>query len=148
MRDQLLIPQISIRGFNPPTYGENDIIKKENLRDRILSVLPDASISRSACRGKLLSITIQFYIAQKREQGSPKDLYNMLKIFCDTLPDYMDRKKTKNGLGFVEEDNDHAIFEIHCSKELVEDETKEGMNIEVYEWVNKPLIIATDRIMG
>ena len=147
MRGQLLVPQISIRGFNPPTYGENDIVKKEALRDRILSTLPNAIVSRDACRGKLLSIMVQFYIAQKREQGSPKDLDNMLKIFCDTLPDYMDRKRTKNGLGFVEDDNDHAIYEIRCSKEIVENETQEGMDIEVYEWVNKPFVM-TDRISG
>lgn len=148
MRGSLLVPRISVRGFNPPTYGENDILKKENLRDRILSVLPNAVVSRDVCRGKLLSITVQFYISQKREQGSPKDLDNMLKIFCDTLPDYMDRNKTKHGLGFVEEDNDYAIFEICCSKELVEDETQEGMDIEVYEWINKPSMIVTGRASG
>jgi hypothetical protein len=65
-------------------------------------------------RGKLLSIAVCFYLySGSAEEGrAKKDLDNLLKIVLDTLTDHLDRRHTEEGLGLIEEDGDHLIFEV------------------------------------
>lgn len=134
LKANLLIPKISIRNYTPRTFGDNDIEKKKDLRNRILFEMTDAEDCKSRCRGKLLAIEVTFYLSQEREIGSPRDLDNMLKIFCDTFPDYVDRAKTEQGLGLIMGNSDHTIYEIHCSKKLVDTIDDEGIDMEIFEW--------------
>jgi len=68
----------------------------------------------------------------KVEGRTKKDLDNLLKIVCDVLADYMDSEKTNRGLEIMRTDN--SIYEIHCSKDIVDDENDEGIDIEIFEF--------------
>lgn len=135
MKASLLVPKISLRKYTPRTFGDNDMEKKKDLRNRILHEMSDVDEYRNRCRGKLLALEVSFYLSREREIGSPRDLDNMLKIFCDTFPDHVDRAKTEQGLGLIEGNSDHTIYEIHCGKILVETLDDEGIDMEIFEWV-------------
>ena len=85
----------------------------------------------------MLSVDVCFFLYGKPEnpKDAEKDLDNMLKILLDVLPDYMDTDRTQKGLGLMEDKKDHLIFEVHATKELVEEEAQEGIDIEIYEWI-------------
>ncbi len=134
MRGVLLLPLLSIRGYSPRTYGDDDLEKKRDLTQLLLKQIVDPQLAIERCRGKLLSLEVIFRIFEDNEKGSAKDLDNMLKILCDTLPEYVDQSRTTEGLGLIEGKSDHVIHEIHCVKELVPDEEEEGIDLEIFEW--------------
>ncbi len=126
----------------PRTYGEDDKAKKVEFRDRLQAQIGNLAAMQSACRGKMLSVNICFFLYGKSRvrTRAEKDLDNMLKIVLDVLPDYMDQDRTEKGLGLMEDKKDHMIFEIHAVKRLVEDEAQEGIDIEVSEWLDESSI--------
>jgi hypothetical protein len=130
------ILSVSIKGYEPKTYGNNDVERKKELRDLISSKIGNLSEIRKQCRGKKLSFDVCFNLFSDTdvEGRKTKDLDNMLKIFCDIFPDYVDRAKTVEGLGLIEEDRDDMIFEIHCKKKLVMSTSEEGIIFSVYEY--------------
>jgi hypothetical protein len=133
LRGERIGSRVQVRGLSPPTFGVDDLAKKEKVRDLISSKM-NMTIMRNSCRGRMLSLDVVFYIHDAKEKSSPKDLDNMLKIFCDVFPDYMDRARQKLGLGLVEHDNDHMIYEIRCSKKLVKDTSEEGFDLDIFQW--------------
>ena len=136
MQSSLLLA-ISIRGYTPQTYGSNDVAKKIKLRDSIKSKIDDLSIIQRNCEGKKLSVDVCFnlFSATSELGRKTKDLDNLLKILLDTLPDYMDRAKTNEGLGLVPEDRDDLVFQINCRKKLVSNELEEGIDLKISEYI-------------
>ena len=131
------LAEFSIRGFTPMTAGgKTDVAHKERLRDKLLSELSDIEEIKSRTRGKRLSISVHFYLFNDPNQYTryEKDIDNMLKIFCDVLPDYMDQDKKFEGLGLIEKKSDHLIFEVYADKKLVDNETDEGMDVKIKEF--------------
>jgi len=112
---------VSLKCYEPKTYGSNDVERKKELRDLILQKIEDITEVQKKCRGKQLSIDVCFnlYSDSGVEGRKTKDLDNMLKIFCDVFPEFIDRNKTVKGLGLLEDDRDDLIFEINCEKRLV-----------------------------
>lgn len=133
------ILSISIKSYEPKTYGSNDVERKKELRDLILSKISNLMEIQKNCRGKRLSLDVCFNLfADTDVEGrKTKDLDNMLKIFCDVLPDFVDRGKKIKGLGLIEEDRDDMIFEIHCKKRLVRLESDEGIDFNIYEYLQE-----------
>ena len=131
------ILSVSIKGYEPKTYGSNDVERKKELRDLIFSKIDNLSEIKKQCRGKKLSFDVCFNLFSDTdvEGRKTKDLDNMLKIFCDVFPDYVDRAKTVEGLGLIEEDRDDMIFEIHCKKRLMGSPSEEGIELSIYEHV-------------
>ena len=129
---------VSIKGYAPKTYGSNDKTKKIELRDLILPKINNLDDIRKNCRGKRLSLQITFNLFSDTniEGRKTKDLDNMLKIFCDVLPEYIDQDRTENGLGLIEDKQDDLIFEIKCRKSLVIDETQEGIDFTISEFTS------------
>lgn len=127
---------MSIKGYEPKTYGSNDVERKKELRDLILSKIVNLEEIQKSCRGKRLSVDVCFNLFSDTnvEGRKTKDLDNMLKIFCDIFPDFVDRAKTVKGLGLIEEDRDDMIFEIHCEKKLVRLESEEGIDFSIFEY--------------
>lgn len=79
----------------PRTAGEEKPRKKKALRDKIFAqIKDDVDEYKRRCRGKQLALEIVFYVSKDKEKGSPRDLDNMLKILCDTLPDFIDGTKS------------------------------------------------------
>jgi len=130
------LAEFSIRGFTPMTYGTDDVERKKLLRDKILPEIENIEQVRASTRGKRLSISVSFYLFEdpKQTKRYEKDLDNMLKIFCDVLPEYMDQAKTVEGLGLMEMKRDDLIFEIHAVKNLVSKESDEGMDVQIKEF--------------
>jgi len=131
-----LLASFSIRGFTPKTYGTDDVERKKLLRDKILSEIENIEEIRTATLGKRLSISVIFYLYEDPKQSKryEKDLDNMLKIFCDVLPEYMDQASTVEGLGLMEKKRDDLIFELHANKTLVGKESDEGMDVKIKEF--------------
>jgi len=131
-----LLANFSIRGFTPKTYGTDDVERKKLLRDKILSEIENIEQIRATTRGKLLSISVSFYLFEDPKQSKryEKDLDNMLKIFCDVLPEYMDQASTIEGLGLIEKKRDDLIFELYANKKLVGKESDEGMDVQIKEF--------------
>lgn len=117
---------------------KTDVERKEQLREKLLEEIDDLSNIQKKTRGKRLSVFVRFYLFEDPKQYTryEKDIDNMLKIFCDVLPDYTDKGKTIPGIGLIEEDNDHLIFEVNAVKEMVKHESQEGMDIEISEWID------------
>jgi len=132
-----LLLDISITGFTPQTYGNDDVARKIKLRDAIKSKINDLALVQKNCRDKKLSLDVCFNLfSETTELGrKTKDLDNLLKILLDTLPYYMDRAKKNEGLGLVPEDRDDLIFHINCRKNLVTDELQEGIDLKIYEYI-------------
>jgi len=134
-----LLAEFSIRKFTPMAGGKKtDVERKEQLREKLLNEIDDLSNIQKKTRGKRLSVFVRFYLFEDPKQYTryEKDIDNMLKIFCDVLPDYTDKAKTIPGIGLIEEDNDYLIFEVNAVKEMVKDESEEGMDVEISEWVD------------
>ena len=55
-------------------------------------------------------------------------------MYCHTDGLYSDPKP--KGLGFMRNNDDTMIFEINCNKKLIEDESDEGLDIEIKEVIN------------
>lgn len=123
----------SVRGFEPATASKDESTRKKELKDEILKqVTINPSDRESCCRADRLFIDVKFFLySMSGVRGrTEKDLDNLLKIFCDVLPDYMDNVvPPAEGLGLIKSDN--AIFEIHCSKSYVDSEEKEGMDFKI-----------------
>lgn len=130
------IISLSIKGYTPKTYGNNDKARKIELRDLILSKIENLDEIQKSCKGKRLSLEIIFSLFSDTavEGRKTKDLDNMLKIFCDVLPEYLDQDRTEKGLGLIEDKRDDMIFEIHCIKKLVMDESQEGVEFTISEF--------------
>ena len=131
-----VILSVSLKCYEPKTYGNNDVERKKELRDLILQKINDISEVQKKCIGKRLSIDVCFnlYSDSGVEGRKTKDLDNMLKIFCDVFPDFIDRAKTVKGLGLLEDDRDDLIFQINCEKRLVGFESEEGIDFSIYEY--------------
>lgn len=131
------ILSISIKGYEPKTYGSKyDVERKKELRELILYKINNFTEVQKRCRYKRLSLDVCFnlYSDTDVEGRKTKDLDNMLKIFCDVFPDFVDRDKKVKGLGLIEGDRDDMIFEIHCKKKLVRHESDEGIDFSIYEY--------------
>jgi len=131
-----LVFDVSLRGFTPMARGSDIMRKKRELRDRILQERHDIDAFSKLFRGRRLATKIHFYLygGSSQEGRARKDLDNLLKIVLDTLPDYMDRARTEKGLGLMEGDSDELVYEVNAVKELVTDQTKEGIDMELSEW--------------
>ena len=135
MKDPIV--KVSIKGYVPKTSRINDVQRKEELRDRISYEIKNLDEIRKKCREKHLSLDVCFNLFSDTdvEGRKTKDLDNLLKIFCDVLPEFVDRNKTIKGVGLIEADRDDMIFEIHCKKRLVRLEADEGIDFSIYEYV-------------
>ncbi len=135
-----LLPKVSV-AYVPRTSNRKDPEKKEQLRDNIIEAIRtsgrDLDLLKEKCLKEdylSLDVTYRLYNDPKVEGRSRKDIDNLLKILLDVLPEKLsvqDRKGRK-GLGIISDDKDTKIFEIHCSKILVDTEKEEGMDLEIY----------------
>ena len=128
------ILSVSLKCYEPKTYGSNDLENKKELCDLILSKIDDISEIQKKCRGKRLSFDICFNLYSDVEGKKTKDLDNMLKIFCDVFPDFVDRKEKYKGLGLIAGNSDDLIFEINCKKKPVGYKSKAGIDFTIYEY--------------
>ncbi len=129
---------VEVRDHIPLTSGHGDEVKrKEELLKKILDSINDDSGNPENCLDKKLSLNICYNLFhdEKNPQRYEKDLDNLLKLLLDVLPQHMDNTPPPKpkGLGLMRDNHDKMIFEINCIKKLVEDESSEGIDIEIRE---------------
>jgi len=133
-----MLGKIPLRQFEPKTAKSGEEVDRKNeLKKAIQDKIDNLSEIQQACKNiEKFSINVKFYLwgGSKVDGRTKKDLDNLLKIICDVLADYMDSEETNPGLGIMRTDN--SIYEIHCSKDIVDDENDEGMDIEISKWEN------------
>jgi hypothetical protein len=145
MRGDLLVPKVSLKGFEPSTLGDNPPQKKIELRDRILKEIEqDLDDYRRKCSDKALALEVVFHVSEIKEQGSARDLDNMLKVLFDTLPDFIDGNKKVPGLGLIEDIHDNRIWQIDCTKKLVSEPADESIELTIFEWVHEKQAFALE----
>ena len=137
MKGKTLLPRTSLRGFQPRTFGGEDIPKKEIVRKGLTEKIPDLSDLRAKCMGKKLWVDVTFFLFNRTTNVKryEKDLDNMLKIVLDALPEFMDQKRLFKGLGLMPDKGDDLVFELHSEKHFVGTEAEEGIDLEIAEWV-------------
>jgi len=132
---------IKIRNFEPLTASSDVVNRKMKLKEKIERNTKNLDEIKEFCKDKELSITVNFFLYDSKEDESPqpegrtkKDLDNLLKIVLDVLPEKMDSDGKNDGLGLIKKDFDHLVYEIKSSKEEVSEEMKEGIDIIISEW--------------
>jgi len=133
--------KVKIRNYISLTAGHGDEVKrKKELLQKILDSIDDDSGNPENCLDKKLSLNVCYnlYYDKKNPQRYEKDLDNLLKLLLDVLPQHMDNTPDPkpSGLGLMRDNHDKMIFEINCSKKLVDDELNEGIDIEIKEVTN------------
>ncbi len=142
-----LVFDVTARGFTPLALGSEMVRKKRELRDKVLEKRNDIDAFRNLFRGRRLAAKIHFYLysGSSQEGRAKKDLDNLMKIVLDTLPDHMDRAHTEKGLGLMVGDSDELVYEVNASKELVTDQSKEGIDMELSEWQPRKTAVEGNR---
>src|SRR3972149_971827 len=130
--------KVEVRDYIPLTAGHGDEVnRKEKLLEKILDSMNYDSGNPKNCLDKKLSLNVCYnlYHDKKNPQRYEKDLDNLLKLLLDVLPQHMDNTPDPKprGLGLMRDNHDKMIFEINCSKKLVDDELNEGIDIEIKE---------------
>lgn len=130
--------KILIRGFTPKTAKKGKLItkRKKDLRDEFILQNVNLEDIKEVCKSKNLSLNVTFYLNDNTADTSSykKDLDNLLKILLDVMPEHMDDKRKESGLGIIEGNKDEKIFDIKCHKEFVDSKSKEGIDVEIFEW--------------
>lgn len=125
---------IPVIPFEPPTTGSgHDIGEKQGkLRTAILQRVTQAELGKfkDELKGRLVTITLGFFLwkgsSKTTNTRAVKDLDNLMKIIFDVLG------KGQQGLGLLEEDS--YICEVYANKELVEEQSEEGLRIIIEEY--------------
>lgn len=128
------LADIPVVPFEPPTTGSGKDIgeKQGKLRSAILERVTQAELGkfREALKGRLVTITLGFFLwkgsTKTTNTRAVKDLDNLMKIIFDVIG------KGQQGLGLIEEDS--YICEVYAKKELVEDQSEEGLRIIIEEY--------------
>ena len=131
---------IPVIPFEPPTTGSgHDIGEKQGkLRSAILERVTQNELGKfkEALKGRLVTITLGFFLwkgsSKTTNTRAVKDLDNLMKIIFDVLG------KGQQGLGLLEEDS--YICEVYAKKELVEDQSEEGLRIIIEEYEDDDML--------
>ncbi len=130
---------IPVIPFEPPTTGSgHDIGEKQGkLRNAIMERVSPTEMGKfkEALKGRLVTITLGFFLwkgsTKTTNTRAIKDLDNLMKIIFDVLG------KGQQGLGLLEEDS--YICEVYAKKELVEDQSEEGLRIIIEEYEDEDM---------
>ena len=131
---------IPVIPFEPPTTGSgHDIGEKQGkLRSAILERVTQNELGKfkEALKGRLVTITLGFFLwkgsSKTTNTRAVKDLDNLMKIIFDVLG------KGQQGLGLLEEDS--YICEVYAKKELVEEQSEEGLRIIIEEYEDDDML--------
>ena len=141
MKGHILLKKIKIRNFTPLTTAGDYVERKKSLRNAILGKIHNIEELRKNAMGKKLFLDVCFYLNDKTgiEGDTQKDIDNLLPVVFDVLPEHFsdERNHLIDGIGLMKKKSDHMVFEVHSIKQFVGEHEDEGMDIEIYEWVEK-----------
>lgn len=130
---------IPVIPFEPGTPGSGKDVgeKQSKLRAAILERVSQEELAKfkEALKGRLVTITLGFFLwkgsSKTTNTRAVKDLDNLMKILFDVLG------KGQQGLGLLEEDS--YICEVYAKKELVDDQSEEGLRIIIEEYEDEDM---------
>jgi Holliday junction resolvase RusA-like endonuclease len=130
---------IPVVPFEPGTPGSGKDIgeKQGKLRTAILERVSQEELAKfkEALKGRLVTITLGFFLwrgsSKTTNTRAVKDLDNLMKILFDVLG------KGQQALGLLEEDS--YICEVYAKKELVGDQSEEGLRIIIEEYEDEDM---------
>lgn len=123
---------IKIRKFNPETASKNKIKRKQELKKEIgKNINKKYKKILERLSGKEIFVDVCFRLKKAKNSGNTKkDLDNLLKILLDVLSENMVNGQDKmRGLGFLKDDSE--IFQIHCKKEIIEEDKDMGLDLKI-----------------
>lgn len=146
MKGHILLKKIQIRNFTPTTPAGDYVERKKSLRNEILGKIDNIEELRKDTIEKKLYLDVCFYLNAKTgmDGDTQKDVDNLLNVVFDVLPEYFTDEQNKpiEGIGLMSGKSDYMVFEVHSSKQFVNNHEDEGMDIEIYEWVEKTSLIS------
>ena len=130
---------IPVIPFEPGTPGSGKDVgeKQSKLRSAILERVSQEELAnfKEALKERLVTITLGFFLwkgsSKTTNTRAVKDLDNLMKILFDVLG------KGQQGLGLLEEDS--YICEVYAKKELVDDQSEEGLRIIIEEYEDEDM---------
>jgi hypothetical protein len=133
MKGDILLQNISVRGFIPATAGKNVKEDKKKIREVIETKLgKNIDAVKKRIDGKPLSINITFYV-QKDSAHAKKDTHSLSNVLLAVLsPTMASGKEVEAGLDIIKVDS--MIYKTVLEKKLVESEKDEGLSFSIYEW--------------
>ncbi len=131
MKGDVLLQNVQVRGFVPPTAGKAAMEGKKKIRDAVETKLgKNISNVRKRCLGKPLSINVTFFL-QKDSAHAKKDLDSLSNVLLSVLSKEMGTKK-EAGLDIINDDS--TIYRFVFEKKIVDSAESEGLAFSIYEW--------------
>jgi Holliday junction resolvase RusA-like endonuclease len=126
--------KVDIEGLEPLSARVNRIHNKKALADRIVADSEDRiEAARKELGNAHVRVSVAFYLWEGGtgvpNTTSRKDLDNLLKLVFDSLQPYVDSQRTTPGAGLI--GTDQNIFEVEATKEIVKEQSKMGLSLEI-----------------
>jgi len=133
MKGDILLQNITVRGFIPATAGKNVKDDKKKIKEAIETKLgKNIEPVRKRIESKPLSVNVTFYV-QKDSTHAKKDTHSLSNVLLAVLsPTMASGKEIEKGLDIIKDDS--AIYKTVLEKKLVESEKDEGLSFSIYEW--------------
>lgn len=133
MKGDILLQNISVRGFIPATAGKNVKDDKKKIKEAIETKLgKNIDAVKNRIESKPLSISVTFYV-KKDSVHAKKDTHSLSNVLLAVLsPTMASGKEVEAGLDIIKDDS--TIYKTTLEKKLVESEKDEGLSFSIYEW--------------
>lgn len=131
MKGDVLLQNIQVRGFLPPTAGKSALEAKRRIKEAVETKLgKNITAVRKRCSGKPLSVNVTFYV-QKNSGHEKKDLDSLSNVLLSVLSKQMSAKK-EPGLEIIGDES--LIYRFVFEKKIVDLPENEGIAFSIYEW--------------
>lgn len=141
MKGIVLLPRIEIRSFTPLTPAGKYVQTKRTLKKLIEGKINNIQKLRDTTLRSKILLEVCFYLNNNtKETGNwQKDLDNLLNVVFDVIPQHFtdEDNQDTDGLGLTEGKSDYMIHEVIATKIFVDSHEKEGLDIEISEWLEK-----------
>jgi hypothetical protein len=133
MKGDILLQNISVRGFVPATAGKNVKEDKKKIKEAIETKLgKNIDSVKKRIESKPLSVNVTFYV-KKDSVHAKKDTHSLSNVLLAVLsPTMASGKEVEMGLDIIKDDS--SIYKTVLEKKLVESEKDEGLSFSIYEW--------------
>ena len=121
------------------TQAGNYVENKKTLKKILEAKIGNLAELRNKTLNTKMLLEICFYLNNNTtETGNwQKDLDNLLNVVFDVIPQHFTDEKNQDidGLGLTEGKSDYMIHEVIAIKKFVDSREKEGIDIELSEWL-------------
>jgi len=133
MKGDILLQNISVRGFIPATAGKNVKDDKKKIKETIETKLgKNIDSVKKRIEAKPLSLSVTFFV-QKDSPHAKKDTHSLSNVLLAVLsPTMASGKEVEAGLNIIKDDS--VIYKTILEKKLVESQKDEGLSFSIYEW--------------